>query len=427
MEAEPARRREVLLVLCAQVFLIMLGLGLATPILPLYARSFGVGAAAVGSLVTVFGLARMVSNVPAGHWAERFGRKGLLVAGPVLVSVGSLGFALAGSFAHLLAWRVVQGLGSAVLTTAAMVVLADISTPSDRGKVMAFYQGSLFLGVGAGPALGGWIAEAYGLRAPFFVFSGLTLLAAAWGAWRIPETLPSRAGRRWFRRGRGAAGDESARGIPEPALPVPPKVSLARLARDPNFLLISLFTLGLFVTRAGAQMTLLPLFAHDRLGLSEARIGLAFTLISGINFATLYGAGWLTDRFGRKAVIVPSGLLTAVSILLFPASDLVAWFFLDCVLLGLASGISGPAPAAYAADVAPPGAIGPAMGLYRTFSDVGLVIGPVGVGWIADTAGFGWSFATNAALLAAVTVAFAVFARESAPGLSPQNRRSVET
>lgn len=90
------RRNETLLLLSGQVFLIMLGLGLVTPILPLYAQSFGVGAAAVGSLVTVFGIARMLVNIPVGHLTERFGRKVLLVAGPLLTSAGSFGFAFAG-------------------------------------------------------------------------------------------------------------------------------------------------------------------------------------------------------------------------------------------------------------------------------------------------------------------------------------------
>ncbi|HEX2164209.1 MAG TPA: MFS transporter [Thermoanaerobaculia bacterium] len=395
--ASPRRRREVLVLLCVQVFLIMLGLGLATPVLPLYARSFGVGAAAVGFLVTVFGLARMASNVPAGQWAERFGRKGLLIAGPLVTAAGSIGFATAGSYGQLLGWRLLQGVGSAVLTTAAMVVLADISTARDRGRVMAFYQGSLFLGVGAGPAAGGWLAEAYGLRAPFWAFAGLTLLAGIWAWWRVPETRPAPAP--------AGAGTTAA--------PAPPRVPLGRILRDRDFLLISLLTLALFVTRAGGQMTLLPLYAVDRLDLSEGRIGLAFTAIAAINFAALYGAGALADRFGRKAVIVPSGLLTAASIVLFPATGGWGSFLAASFLLGLTTGLAGPAPAAYAADVAPPGAVGPAMGLFRTVSDVGLVIGPVGVGWIADASGFAAAFAANAALLAAITLAFAFLARET--------------
>lgn len=406
-ETEPGflRSNETLLLLSGQVFLIMLGLGLVSPILPLYAQSFGVGAAAVGSLVTVFGIARMIVNIPVGHLTERFGRRILLVVGPLLTSVGSLGFAFAGGFGELLIWRVVQGVGSATLTTAAMVVLADISTTETRGRIMSLYQGSLLLGAGVGPAVGGFLAELYGVRTPFLFFAGATFLAALWALARIPETRPERS-------------------PPTPETPrsfsgTPPG-GMRRLLRNTDFLLVSAVTLGIFFTRSGGQMTLLPLLGHNELGMSESMIGLAFTLVAFVNFLSLYGAGVLSDRFGRKSVIVPSGLITAASIALYLFTGSVTMFFLNAVLLGIGTGLGGPAPAAYAADIAPPDAVGPAMGLYRTISDFGLVAGPILLGWMVDFSGFSLAFGTNAVLVLVTTVAFGVWARESTGPRAPQ-------
>lgn len=403
-ESSPSRRGTggVVILLSAQVFLIMLGLGLVTPILPLYAQSFGVGAAAVGSLVTVFGIARMLINIPAGSWTERFGRKGLLVAGPLLTAAGAVGFAFAGSFAELLIWRVVQGVGSAILTTAAMVAVADISHPENRGRIMSLYQGSLLLGAGAGPAVGGFLAEAYGVRTPFLAFAALTTLAALWALLRIPETrpLPEKL-------------EETGTGLPLHPTPRLRHV-LQDLLRDRNFILISGITLGVFFTRSGGQMTLLPLLGHNELGMSESAIGLVFTLISACNFAALYSAGTLADRIGRKAVIVPSGLITAVAMGLYLVTGSVQGFFLNALLLGIGTGLGGPAPAAYATDIAPRTALGPAMGLYRTISDLGLVVGPVLLGGIVDVAGFDLAFGVNVLLLLATTLAFAFWATETA-------------
>lgn len=390
----------IVLLLSAQVFLIMLGLGLVTPILPLYAQSFGVGAAAVGSLVMVFGIARMVVNIPAGQWTDRFGRKRLLVVGPLINAVGAVGLAFSGSFPELLLWRVVQGIGSAVVTTAAMIAVADISNPQNRGRIMSLYQGSLLLGAGAGPAFGGILAEAYGVRAPFLVFAVLTLLAALWALVRIPETRPAVEGEGEFGAGPPAA----------PAL----RQVMGDLMRNRDFVLISAVTLGIFFTRSGGQMTLLPLLGHNVLGMSESAIGLAFTLIAACNFVSLYAAGTLADRIGRKAVIVPSGLLTALSIVLFVVTGSVEGFFLNALLLGIGTGLGGPAPAAYATDIAPRTALGPAMGLYRTISDFGLVVGPVLLGAIVDVAGYGPAFGVNAVLLVGTTLAFAAWARETA-------------
>lgn len=390
--------RGIVLLLSAQVFLIMLGLGIVTPILPLYAQSFGVGAAAVGSLVMVFGIARMIVNVPAGQWTERFGRKRLLVIGPLLNAVGAVGLAFSGSFPELLAWRVVQGVGSAIVTTAAMIAVADISNPENRGRIMSLYQGSLLLGAGAGPAFGGLLADAYGVRVPFLVFAVLTALAALWALLRIPETRP--------------AAEAPVDGRPAP-LPPALRQTLGDLMRDRNFVLISAVTLGIFFTRSGGQMTLLPLLGHNVLGMSESAIGLAFTLIAACNFASLYAAGTLADRIGRKAVIVPSGILTALSIGLFMVTGSVEGFFLNAFLLGIGTGLGGPAPAAYAADIVPRAVLGPAMGLYRTISDFGLVVGPVLLGAIVDVSGFGLAFGVNAVLLVGTTLAFALWARET--------------
>ena len=391
----------IILLLSAQVFLIMLGLGLVTPILPLYAQSFGVGAAAVGSLVMVFGIARIVVNIPAGQWTDTFGRKRMLVLGPLLNAAGALGLAFSGSFVELLIWRVVQGAGSAVVTTAAMIAVADISSRENRGRVMSMYQGSLLLGAGAGPAFGGIMADAYGVRAPFLAFAVLTILAAIWALLRIPETRPDAAPQEASKPGVAA--------LPEPTL----RQVMGDMLRNRNFILISAVTLGIFFTRSGGQMTLLPLLGHNVLGMSESQIGLAFTLIAGCNFVALYFAGTLADRLGRKAVIVPSGLLTALSIVLFMVTGSVEAFFRNAFLLGVGTGLGGPAPAAYATDIVPRARMGPAMGLYRSISDLGLVIGPVLLGAIVDISGYNLAFGVNALILIVTTAAFAFWARET--------------
>jgi len=155
----------------------MMGMGLVSPILPQYARSFGVSIPMVGFLITAFGFACIVMDIPAGRLADRLGRRPVLMAGPVLVIIGSIGCGFAGSFGQLVAFRFIQGVGSAVFTTSAMVMAIDISTPANRGQMMSFYQGSLLLGAGMGPIIGGYAAEYFGLRAPFFVMAGLMVIA----------------------------------------------------------------------------------------------------------------------------------------------------------------------------------------------------------------------------------------------------------
>ncbi len=116
------RASEELIILCGATFLVMAGQGVVSPVIPLYAKDFGVSAAAVGLTLTVFALARLIVNVPAGMIADRFGRRVLLVGGPMITSVGMIGSGLADSIGELLLWRFVAGAGSAFYMSGAMSI-----------------------------------------------------------------------------------------------------------------------------------------------------------------------------------------------------------------------------------------------------------------------------------------------------------------
>ena len=147
--------------------------------------------------------------------------------------------------------------------------------------------------------------------------------------------------------------------------------------------------------------------------MSPGVLGGIFTSMSLINMLLIAPASFAADRLGRKVVIVPSLLVTAVGLLLYAGADTYTLFIVASAVTAAGAAVAGPAPAAYAADIAPPGARGLAMGLYRTTGDFGFVIGPPLLGALADRTSFGWGLAANAALLALASLAFLVFARET--------------
>ncbi len=399
----PLAENQTLLILCATTLVVMMGQGIISPVLPLYAQSFGVGTAMIGLTISVFGAARLVVNLPAGFLSERYGRRILLFGGPAVTALGSLAGGLAPTFGWLIASRFVAGTGSAMYMTGAIILLTDITTDENRGRLMSIYQGSLLLGVSLGPAVGGFVAEGFGLSAPFFLVAVLAVLARVWSFGRMPETMQGQ------RRASVAAV--------EGEMPPPPsqtaRQSVMSLLSRPGFLLVCLLTMSIFLTRTGGRLTLLPLIGENRLGLSPGALGLVFTMMTLLNLAVLLPTGTLIDKLGRKAVIVPSALVTGVALVLFAVSGNVWVFVLAGVIHGVGTGIVGPAPAAYAADMAPPGSRGVTMGLFRTFGDAGFVIGPVLLGALADLAGFGWALAFNAMVLVSFALLFAVFARET--------------
>ena len=121
-----------------------------------------------------------------------------------------------------------------------------------------------------------------------------------------------------------------------------------------GFLLVSLISLMNAVLRTGGLFALIPLLATATLGLSVARDRLRHDVFDVCGLVAAYPAGWLADQLGRKAVIVPSTVLTGVSMVLFCYAPSYAWFIAASIVWSLAMSISISAPAAYVVDTAPP-------------------------------------------------------------------------
>ena len=167
------RENRTLVWLSIVIFVNQLGFGAVIPVVPLYAQSFGVSQTAIGFSIAVYGLARFLVNVPTGQLADGIGRQRTLVLGEVITMVGNLLCGMAGSFEQFLLFRFIAGAGASMVVTGGQVVLADISTPANRGRVMGIYQGMFLFAVGFGPLPGGLLAGWFGLNAPFFAFAAL--------------------------------------------------------------------------------------------------------------------------------------------------------------------------------------------------------------------------------------------------------------
>ena len=364
-------------------------------VLALYAHSFGVGQSAIGASIAAYGLARFLLAVPAGRLADATGRRSALALGGLVSAAGNLLCAYAPTYPLFIGGRFVAGAGAGLVLIGGQIVLADITTSANRGRMMAIYQGVFLFAVGVGPVPGGLLAERFGLTAPFLVYAVTGVLAAAVGWFQVPETRAGHAG--------GAA-----------AIELPPFGAQIRLLTGRiGFMLATSIAFVSAVARTGALFNVIPVLARDRLGLSADRIGVGLALASLVGLVLIYPSGMLVDRFGRKLVIVPATLMSGASMILFLLAPSYAWFLAGCVVWSLATGVSGPAPAAYAADVAPPGMNAAAMSAFRMLSDAGYVLGPLALGVITDIFGADAALATAAALLAAVAILFARYAPET--------------
>jgi MFS family permease len=396
------RRQPALIVIMLTVAGHMLMMGSLAPVLALYAQSFGVTEWAIGAVVTAFGVGRLAVDIPTGLLADRLGRRSLLWIGPALAGFASIGAALTDNYLLLVVFRFLQGAGSGIYMTVATIVCADLSTPQTRGRVMALYQAALLTGAGLGPGIGGFVAERFGLGAPFWMSAGIGLVAAAYARFAFPRTAMA-----------APAHATGAKGFPALLM----VVAVAPLAA----LLFVQF--GVFFSRSAGQWTMMPLLGSARFGLSAADIGMAMTLAALVNLGVLPWAGGASDRFGSVRVIAVSTVIAAASLFLIAFSVAPWMFWAGMALMGVATGFSGPAVAACAVEHAPGGRYGPTMGVLRFFGDLGMVAGPVLLGLAVDVLhlGHGGAIALNGGLVALSGLLFIVVAgwARTGPAIPP--------
>jgi MFS family permease len=166
-----------------------------------------------------------------------------------------------------------------------------------------------------------------------------------------------------------------------------------------------------FFMRAGARLTLLPLYAAEELRLSEARIGLVLAVGAMLTLSVVNLGGWLVDRVGRVPVLIVGLLATAGTIAAHGAVTTLPGLLAVSAGFGVAAGIMGTAPPTLAGDLSTPGAEGAAVGLYRLAGDFGLVLGPIVLGSLADDGAFVGGFQLSAALLVLAAVVALVIRR----------------
>jgi MFS family permease len=392
----------------AITFMLVTGVHILSPVLPVYAERFGVSNVLVGLVVSSYAAGRLLFSLAGGVLADWFGTKQVAVLGLAIVAAASFLAGWTTSYQVLVGARFAQGIGSALYMTATIGLVIDIAPEGHLGRLVALYQGIFMAGLAVGPSVGGALASVLGLRAPFFAYGLMALLSLA-------------ASLAWLPSDSRAAVDPAEEGG---EAPVSRRGLLVALLRTPAMLLALTATVVVFIVRAGVRSTLLPLFAQQELGLSEVAIGLLLTVVAVGSVMVVAHAGKALDRHGRRPVMRWSLAGTAVAVALFALAGL-PWMLVPLALaLGASSGYAGVVPPVVVADVAAAEIRTTAIGVQRMATDAGLLVGPVAVGAASD--GFGYRFAFVAAgVLVLAAAAAAVWMPETldrrrGPGTRPK-------
>lgn len=368
--------------LYAMVFLANMGWGVMAPILGVIRVDFGVSVAEVALANSAFGLARLALDLPIGLIVDRIDQRILRFTGAFILAVGSVVCALAPDFGFILLGRFVTGVGGAIIQVTNLVWISRLSTDDRRGRDLGIYQAILQAGASISPMASGLLADWTTWRMSFWFSAVMALFAF------VPMLSPKND---WVERVRQRTNE---------AFPIEP-VRAPREAHRSSLaalFVVNVITFVLFFSVGGFQNTVIPLYGNQVLSLDAGAIGLALGISMLVRFATSIIGGELSDRYGRRVILVPGLFLIGLgTLMLIFATDLIG-FWIAIMVLSIGR-FGNNVPATVLADLTPANRWGVMLGLNRAIGDLGAVFGPIAMGLLLENYAYGGTILANALLV----------------------------
>jgi MFS family permease len=360
-------------------------IGQERTVLPLLATDvFGLtGFVSALTFVVAFGLAKAATNLVAGALADRFGRKPVLVAGWLVGLPVPLLIILAPSWAWVVAANLLLGVNQGLTWSTTVIMKIDLVGPVRRGLATGINEAAGYGAVAFTALVTGWLAADTGLRpGPFLLGLSYALLGLGASVLLVRET-------------RGHVEHEQ-RLVERSDVPPWREVFWRTTLRDHSLSAAS--QAGLVNNlNDGMAWGLLPLF-YASAGLSLGEIGILAATYPAVWAIGQVATGGLSDRIGRKPLIVTGMLVQAGAIGAIALGSTFATWLVASAVLGLGTAMVYPTLLATIADVADPAWRGSAIGVYRLWRDLGFAIGALVAGVMADLLGMPAAIIAVAAL-----------------------------
>ncbi|MGB8406142.1 MAG: MFS transporter [Mycobacterium sp.] len=363
-------------VLAGANVVIALGYGVVAPVLPQYARHFGVSISAATFVITAFAVMRLIFAPPSGVLVQKLGERRVYLSGLLIVAVSTLACAFAQTYWQLLLFRSLGGAGSTMFTVSSLGLMIRMSPPDARGRVAGLFSSAFLIGGVAGPALGS-LTAGFGLAVPFGIYGVALLVAAAVVLVRLRHSA--------------LAAPEEATG---------PVVSVRAALRNRAYraALLSNFASGW--AALGLRVALVPLFVVDALHRSAGMAGLVLATFAVGNVCAVIPSGHLSDRVGRRVLLIVGLAVSAATTVLLGYTTSLPVFLLAAFVTGLATGVFiSPQQAAVADIIGNKARGGTAVATFQMMSDLGAIVGSLASGEIAQHVSFAAAFAVSGVTL----------------------------
>ena len=379
VEAEPLVGERIpreIWVLIAAAFTIALGYGLISPVLPQFAKSFGVDATASSVVVSAFAFFRLIFAPGGGRLIAVLGERPVYLIGLLIVAASTGATAFAHAYWQLLLFRGLGGIGSVMFTVSAVALIVRLAPATMRGRVSSAYGSAFLLGGIGGPVVGGTLGG-LGLRVPFIAYAVLLLVAAALVAVFISGSALR----------------------PAPDAPVLPVMTFRDGWRDHAYRASLAASFANGWGNFGVRNAIVPLFVAAAIGSQTWLVGAVLATFAAGNAIGLTTAGRLSDHRGRRPFIIAGLVVSGLATLVTGLAGNLPVLLVISAFAGLGAGTLAPAQQAAVADIVGRERNGgPALAAYQMLSDAGAIIGPVLAGVLVDHGSYGLAFGASGVL-----------------------------
>ena len=355
-------QKKKMLILMINMFIAIGSFGIIIPILPAYLLSIGEAGTAAGLMIAIFAGAQLIMSPFAGKWADKYGRRIMIIAGLSVLALSMFIFYISDSITVLYLSRVIGGIGAALLIPAIFAYVADITTMDQRAKGNSYISASMSLGIVIGPGIGGFLAD-FGLKIPLLISAIVGVVAVIFSVVMLKESLTTKAD------------------VPDVKTDPMVKEIVQSFSR-PYFipLVITLvMSFGLM-----AYESVLGLFVDNQFGATPKDIAILVTstgLISVI--IQLFAVDWVVRRFGERAVLTIFLGIAAAGFLLCIIAPSYVLFFGVTMIIFLSTSILRPVLTTLISKLAGQEQ-GFAMGMNNAYMSIGNVLGPLLAGLLYD-------------------------------------------
>ncbi len=388
--------------------------GIERTVVPLIGtEEFGIASTTlVVSFIVSFGVVKAFANLVSGQLADKWGRKRVLILGWLFGLPVPFMIIWAPSWSWVVAANALLGVSQGFAWSMTVIMKIDLVGPKSRGLAVGVNEFAGYLAVGVTAFLTGYLASIYGLRpVPIYLGVGYAVLGTLFSVLLVRDT------REYVQLEAGnAIKAESPMSFRE--------IFALTSFRDRNLFAAS--QAGLVNNlNDGMSWGIFPLFfaAH---GLGVERIGILKAVYPASWGVLQIATGPLSDRWGRKGLIVAGMWVQAAALLLTALTRDFGWWLVASLLLGLGTAMVYPSLIAAVSDASAPSWRARSLSVYRFWRDLGYAIGALSAGIIADLFGFQWAIGAVAALtfVSGVIVALQMRDREvSADRQEPNERR----